>query len=192
MKRIFCMISLALALVLALSGCGPHITLTSDEDFQAAWGEAWTEWKNNQDRDGPDTEKNHYYQILDSQETLLCTVSGEEGVSALDTLLSDDGSNWGERLTGEASGEITCIYCYWQEKTLLAGQDPDAERDYEELVRFTVYQDRDVVTLQVLSGLDALELPGDISVSDLLTFTYSVPAETAAALRDPAQFAESE
>lgn len=190
MKRIFYMLSLALALVLALSGCGPHITPANDGDFQAAWDAAWEKWKNDEDRF--DTEKRHYYQILDGEEALLYTVSGEEGVSALDDLLSDDGSDWGERLTDAESGGIACIYCYYQEKTLLAGQDPDAERDYEELVRFTVYQDRDLVTLRVLSGLGGLELPGNIDVRDFLTFTYSVPAETAAALRDPAQFAESE
>lgn len=192
MKRIFCITSLTLALVLALSGCGPRITSAGGEDFQAAWDETWAEWKSDRDRDDSDGEKTHYYRILDSQETLLYTVSGEESVSALDTLLSDDGSDWGERLTDAESGGIACVYCYWQEKTPPAGQDPDAERDYEELVRFTVYQDRDAVTLQVLSGLENLKLPGDISASDLLTFTYSVPAETAAALRDPALFAESE
>ncbi len=181
----------ALLLLLLLSGCGLHITSPEDEDFQAAWDEDWKDLQAQWDADKASRgEKKHYYQVLDGDGALLYTVDRAEGVDALDDLLGNEDGDWDDRFVPEAGGEIACIYCYCQEETLPAGEDPEEERPYEELVRFKVYREEDLVTLQILGGLEDL-LPGT-GLQDLFTFTITVPAETAEALRDPAQFAETE
>ena len=120
----------ALLLVLFLSGCGQRVISQKDENFQAAWDEAWSDFREQWEADrnsGPSAEKKHYYQVLDGDGTLLYTVDQAEGVEALDGLFSGDDNLW-EDLTQPEDGEIACVYCYWQEKTLLAGEDPDRER----------------------------------------------------------------
>ena len=61
------------------------------------------------------------------------------------------------------------------------------DREYEELVRFTVSASEDVVTLVILEELPSLL---HVDLGDFLTFTIDVPAETAEALRDPSRFLE--
>ena len=56
-------------------------------------------------------------------------------------------------------------------------------------MRFTVSASEDVVTLVILEDLPSLL---HVDLGDFLTFTLTVPAETAEALRDPAQFTKSE
>ena len=92
---------------------------------------------------------------------------------------------------GNAEGDPLYTYVYWQETTLHAGEDPDAEREYLEVFRTQVRQGSNAVTTEVLS--DTLEGVGSFvgveGLGGLLTFTAEVPQETADALRDPAQFA---
>lgn len=185
------------ALLLTLSGCGPHGVSPADDDFQDAWDEAWdqirTAWTDGRDSGGHTEEKRHCYQILDGDGALLYTISDEAAVDAVDSVLSAVETGLETPLEhGEEGGEAAYIYCYCQEKTLLAGEDPDEERDYEELVRFTVCRDRDLVTLKILGGTEELNLLSGAGLEDLLTFTFPVSAETAEALRDPARFAEAE
>lgn len=187
MKRLFKVSLGILSLALLLTACGPAITDPADKDFQDAWDEAWSDIEKNWGENAPDMSKQHYYQVLDGQGEELYTITGETRTAALDDLLGNDGDHMEE---APADGEeIACIYVYWQEKTLLAGQDPETEREYEELIRFTVYQNQDLMTVQILSGLDGKELMG-VNLEDLLTFTVSLSAETAKTLRDPAQFTE--
>ena len=79
-----------------------------------------------------------------------------------------------------------------QEAAVHAGEDPSAEREYLEAFRLTVRKDNDQITTEVLtSALDDLAgvLPTE-DLGELLTFTTEALPETAAALRDPAQFAK--
>ena len=79
-----------------------------------------------------------------------------------------------------------------QQKTLLAGQDPNAEREYEEVLRFTVYEGTDVMSMTVLESLGDY-LPSSVEDwEDILTIHAKPPAEIAEALRNPAQFTEAE
>ena len=134
-------------------------------------------------------EKDHYYQILAAAGQELYTVTDDDAVAEIDALISEAG---GENAAhGGAEGDPLYTYAYWQETTLHAGEDPEAEREYLEVFRTHVYADSDAVTTEVLS--DVLEEVGEfIRVQDLgglLTFTAEVSRETADALRDPAQFA---
>ena len=134
-------------------------------------------------------EKDHYYQILDAAGRELYTVTDDDAVAEIDALIGEAG---GENAAhGGAEGDPLYTYAYWQETTLHAGEDPEAERAYLEVFRTHVYADSDAVTTEVLS--DVLEEVGEfIRVRDLgglLTFTAEVSRETADALRDPAQFA---
>ena len=74
------------------------------------------------------------------------------------------------------------------QKTLLAGQDPSEEREYQELVRFAVSASEDAVTLYILEDLTVL--PG-VDLGGLLTFAIDIPAETAEALRNPSVFLDA-
>ena len=62
-------------------------------------------------------------------------------------------------------------------------------RSYEELVRFTVSASEDVVTLVILEDLPSLL---HVDLGDFLTFTLTVPEETAEALRNPARLMDAE
>lgn len=199
MKRltILCAFTLSLSL---LAGC--MMTPPSDEAFQRDWADSMEEaaedwaqdWEDALDkaaeawssRDENGMEKAHYWKILDARGGEAGTVTDPEQVKAIDALLSDDGRQ-GDRLA-EDPGDPACSYVYCQQETLKAGQDPE-DREYQELVRFTVSASEDVVTLVILEDLPSLL---HVDLGDLLTFTLKIPAETAEALRDPAQFLETE
>lgn len=172
----------ALTLALLLTGC--KVTAPTDEALQEAWDQARSDLE--EGGEVPDLSKRHDYQVLNSREEVLYTIADADRVDALDDLLGNEETEWQDNPSG---GEIACIYVYRQEKTLLAGEDPDGEREYEELVRFTVYQDRDLITVKILGGLEDVERLSGLDLEDLLTFTVSVPAETMEKLRDPARFA---
>ena len=111
------------------------------------------------------------------------------GDPEIDALINKAGGENADH--GNAEGDPLYTYVYWQETTLHAGEDPDAEREYLEVFRTQVRQGSNAVTTEVLS--DTLEGVGSFvgveGLGGLLTFTAEVPRETADALRDPAQFA---
>lgn len=135
--------------------------------------------------DREDGEKDHYWKILDLTDPEAVTEAGSvtdpEQVRALDDLLSED--DWDR--TDADPGDPAYSYVYCQQETLKAGQDP-GDREYEELLRFTVSAEKDVVTLVILE--DSLPSLPDMDLGDVLTFSMDVPAETAEALRNPARF----
>lgn len=204
MKRFAALCALALSVSL-LSGC--TVTSPGDEELQRDWvdsmtdsiGDAAEDWAEDweaaldkaakawstQDENG--AEKDHYWKIQDvsDQEAAMVevgTVTSEELVKALDDLFSDDGS-WGLRHV-EDPGDPAYSYVYCQQETLKAGQKEE-DREYKELVRFTVSASEDAVTMVILEDLPSLL---NVDLGDFLTFTMAVPAETAEALRDPARF----
>lgn len=201
-KRLLILCALVMSLSL-LSGC--MVTSPKDEEFQKEFQKSWDEsmeeleddWSDALDRfqdawdhrDENGAEKDHYWKILDvsDEEAAIVevgTVTDPEQVKAIDDLLSDDGSQ-GDRLTGDP-GDPAYSYVYCQQETLKAGQKEE-DREYKELIRFTVSASEDTVTLVILEDLPSLL---NVDLGDLLTFTMAVPAETAEALRNPAQFLE--
>jgi len=207
MKR-FTIICAAILSLSLLAGCTPGIVFTtpSDKEFRddldevqkapeddnedgswTDWAEEWKAWGEGAE-DRFSGEKAHRWRVLDAEGQELYTVSDEEQVEALDALLLCEDDSW-DRLAKEP-GNPAYSYVYSQEKTLLAGQDPKDEREYEDLLTFTVSAAEDVVTVQILGGLEELSLVPGVELEDVLTFFVSVPAETAEALRDPEQFSE--
>ena len=188
---IFCALALSL-----LAGCA--VTPPSDEAFQrdladsieetaedwardweASLEEAARSWST---QDENAVEKDHCWKVLDSKGSEAGTVTDPEQVKAIDALLSDDGHD--EDRLAEDPGDPAYSYIYCQQETLKAGQEPE-DREYEDLMRFTVSESEDVVTVTILEDLPSVL---GVDLGDLLTFTFDVPAETAEALRDPGQF----
>ena len=163
-----CWILCALALTLLLTACGGG---------------------QNTDDAAQETEKDHYYQILDADGQELYTITDDTAVAEIDALINEAGGESADH--GSAEGDPLYTYVYWQAATLHAGEDPDAEREYLEVFRTQVRSDSNDVTTEVLS--DTLEGVGDAinveGLGGLLTFSAEVSQETADALRDPAQFA---
>ena len=153
------------------------------QDWEAALDEAAEAWSG---RDENGVEKDHYWKVLDSEGSEIGTVTDPEQVKAVDALLSDDGHQ-GDRLA-EDPGDPAYSYIYCQQETLKAGQKEE-DRKYEELVRFTVSASEDVVTLVILEELPSLL---HVDLGDFLTFTLTVPEETAEALRNPARLMDAE
>ena len=123
----------------------------------------------------------------------------EEGAESPEELLDGLDSDWGTKNhrwqilddQGKEEEAETPLYTYvfWQEKTLLAGQDPKEEREYEEVIRFMIPAEGNTVTMLVLAGLENVQVPEYIDLEDLLTFRSGAPEETLEALRDPWRFA---
>lgn len=188
MKQLLTICAALLSLPL-LAGCA--VTSPTDPKFQEDRDDAADEAQEDfledlQDALEDDGTKAHRWRVLDAEGQNLYTITDPEAVAALDGILNDDG--WG-RLEKDPS-DPAYTYVYSQEKTLLAGQDPDTEREYEDLMTFTVSASEDALTMQILGGLEELSLIPDVDWGDVLTFSASVPAATAEALRDPVQFAE--
>lgn len=199
-KRLLILCALALSVSL-LSGCMPAVVVTSpkDEEFQREfqeswnesmedleddWNDAWNDWSDAWDhRDENGVEKDHCWKILDAEGEETGTLTEEEQTKLLDDLLSDDG-HW-TRMSGDP-GDPAYSYVYCQQETLKAGQKEE-DREYEELIRFTVSAEEDAVTMEILADLPSLL---NVDLGDVLTFTMTVPAETAEALRNPGQFLE--
>lgn len=175
-----------LALMLILAGCAAVVPGTeSDETEESA--EALEELLDGLDGDW--AAKSHRWQILDDQGNELYTVSDEEAAAEIDGLFQGD--DWKSLSLGGESEAETALYTYvfWQEKTLLAGQDPKEEREYEEVIRFMIPAEGNTVTMLVLQGLENWKVPESIDLEELLTFRSTVPEETMEALRDPWRFA---
>ena len=75
------------------------------------------------------------------------------GDPEIDALINKAGGENADH--GNAEGDPLYTYVYWQETTLHAGEDPDAEREYLEVFRTQVRQGSNAVTTEVLS--DTLE-----------------------------------
>ena len=82
--------------------------------------------------------KDHYYQILDAAGKELYTVTDSGAVAEIDALINKAGGENADH--GNAEGDPLYTYVYWQETTLHAGEDPDAEREYLEVFRNQVRQ----------------------------------------------------
>ena len=138
-----------------------------------------------------EAEKDHYYQILGADGQELYTVTDDTAVSEIDALINEAGGENADH--GSAAGTPLYTYVYWQEATLHAGEDPDAEREDLEGVRTQVRPDSNEGTTGGLA--DTLGGVGDWigveGLDGLLTFTAEVSQATADALRDPARFANT-
>ena len=117
--------------------------------------------------------KDHYYQILDAAGKELYTVTDSGAVAEIDALINKAGGENADH--GNAEGDPLYTYVYWQETTLHAGEDPDAEREYLEVFRTQVRQGSNAVTTEVLS--DTLEGVGSLDrKSTRLNSSHEIPS----------------
>lgn len=142
---------------------------------------------------GKEAEKDHYYEVLDSAGAVLYTVKDGELAETLDGLLGTSSEDMDA--AGDAGNvEPLYTYAYWQERTLLAGEDPEAEREYQELIRVLVPAEGEELVIQVFPDTAALEglnqLTRDtVDIASLLSSVVTVSPETAEMLRDPGRYA---
>lgn len=142
---------------------------------------------------GEEAEKDHYYEVLDSAGAVLYTVKDGELAETLDGLLGTSSEDMDA--AGDAGNvEPLYTYAYWQERTLLAGEDPEAEREYQELIRVLVPAEGEELVIQVFPDTAALEglnqLTRDtVDIASLLSSVVTVSPETAEMLRDPGRYA---
>jgi len=134
-----------------------------------------------------DSGKRHYYEVLDSQGKTLYTIDSGKGVEAVDDVLEEPLEGL-EALSAEA-GEPLYTYVFWQERTLLAGEDPAAERGYQALLRCAVPAEGNVLGVEVTLPEEA-DPPEWLELDGLLSFGVELSDGAMEALRDPAQFAE--
>lgn len=139
-----------------------------------------------------EAEKDHYYEISDHDGAVLYTVTDGEMLDLLDDLLGTPAEDM-EHAGDTEDLEVMYTYSYWQEKTLLAGEDPETDREYEELMRIQVPAEGETLVIQVLPNADALEglnwlTRETVDIGELLTSTMTVSPETAEALRAPESF----
>lgn len=211
-KRLERFLAPMLALILLLSGCGAYgpgadaawegavedavweaLENTDWEALRKAWEAAdWEalheELESAWSTDFPDGAKDHYYQILDGEGECLYTVSGEDALARLDDIFCGTDGVWGEFVPGQGAFAPAFTYVLYVERTALAGEEPGAERAYREALRFTAAEDQDTAVIRILDGLGGVELLPGLNLEPLLTFSVSLPAETASALRNPAEF----
>lgn len=118
-------------------------------------------------------------EVLSSQDdTLLTTIDEQEIV---ETLMHSDKWEVIEELPEELIPEYKLIV--YQEKTLLQGQDPDKEREYEIIERITTYQNTSYVEESISS-----EVIKNMKVPDIfLTQYYIVPDEMSSDLQSTLQ-----
>ena len=170
---------LLLLIPAVLAGC--RSAGSEERQLRDAWDEAWSGLE-----DAEYGTKTHYWQVLDGEGRELYRIDDEDRTAAVDGLLQD-GDGW--KLAEETRDAPLYTYVFWQEKTLLAGQDPQEERMYEDILQVSVYEEGSTVCLRVMP--DMPEVPA-VDLAQLLTFYVTVPEETAEALRNPAALAEGE
>lgn len=191
MKRLLKMFAGLAALTLCLSSCSGILLSRTAEQLGGAMSELEDTLEQigenlSENRLDINNAKQHYWQVLDADGGELYVIDELTQTEALDGLLlnsSDQSDSW------EKTAEKPLYsYVFWQEKTLKAGQSPEAERDYEKLLQFDVYEGSDTIKLDVLPSAAPL-LPG-LGDDALLSFALTLSEDDAEALQNPAQFAE--
>lgn len=108
-------------------------------------------------------------EIFSIQDELLSTIDNEDTINNL--LNNNDWSEVNELPEGLTPEYKLLVY---QEKTLLAGQDPNEERDYELIETIIIFEDSPYV-IEVISSEVVKNM---ILPSDVLTFYYELPDST--------------
>ena len=114
-------------------------------------------------------EKKSRIEIISIQDELLSTKDNEDTINNL--LNNNDWSEVNELPEGLTPEYKLLVY---QEKTLLAGQDPNEERDYELIETIIIFEDSPYV-IEVISSEVVKNM---ILPSDVLTFYYELPDST--------------
>lgn len=105
---------------------------------------------------------------------LLKTIDDQETIELLTPT-----EDWADAEAPQPEPAAQYELVVWQEKTLLAGEDPEGEREYEVILNLTLYQDsplvKTVISPQAVKNMRLSE--------EMLTAYYTLPDETLSALR---------
>ena len=175
MKQLIC----ALLAALALAGCAavPEISreLPGIPSVPEPVGEP---------AEMAEGEKDYYLEITTPEGKSLGTIPRGEVLESI--FNADVGDKWqlsGERPDG-LEPEYLCLV--WQQKTLPAGQDPAAEREYEVVMSVTTFRGSDYVEAAIPPEVAGLwGFPADVA-EQFLTFAFRAPEETIETLRKTA------
>lgn len=121
------------------------------------------------DGTGDGAKKKSRIEIFSIDDELLSTIDDEDTINNL--LNNNDWSEVNELPEGLTPEYKLLVY---QEKTLLAGQDPNEERDYELIETIIIFEDSPYV-IEVISSEVVKNM---ILPSDVLTFYYELPDST--------------
>ena len=144
MKRI---IVILIACMLCLAGCASQTTHNKDDVVK----------------------KKSKIEICSLQDDLLLTIDDQDTINNL--LNDNDWSEVNELPEGLTPENKMLVY---QEKTLLAGQDPNEERDYELVETIILFRDSPYVTEVISSNV----VKNMIIPSDVLTLYFKLPDST--------------
>ena len=114
---------------------------------------------------------------LASDGSLVCVIEDQEGLEELGNVLLAERS---VSDSVDAPEGALYIYTVCQTETLKAGQDPE-DRRMEAILRYTVYESEDCLTMEILTP--EVNIPFGGELADLLTFTCRISPEEAALLR---------
>ncbi|PWM35016.1 MAG: hypothetical protein DBX66_09005 [Clostridiales bacterium] len=105
---------------------------------------------------------------------LLKTIDDQETIELLTPT-----EDWADAEAPQPEPAAQYELVVWQEKTLLAGEDPEGEREYEVILNLTLYRDsplvKAVISPQAVKNMRLTE--------EMLTAYYTLPDETLSALR---------
>ncbi len=118
---------------------------------------------------GDEVEKKSRIEIFSIQDELLSTIDNEDTINNL--LNNNDWSEVNELPEGLTPEYKLLVY---QEKTLLAGQDPNKERGYELIETIIIFED----SPYVIEAISSEVVKNMILPSDVLTFYYELPDST--------------
>lgn len=123
---------------------------------------------NNVGQDDPDNEKKQCkIEVYSAQDDVLLQTIDDQ--NTVNKLLDTTGWETLESVSDDLTPEF--ILLVYQEMTLLAGQDPDEEREYELIETIVTFQDspyiKEIISSTVIKNM--------IIPEDALTFYYSMP-----------------
>jgi len=150
------LIGIMMVLVLLLAGCGSN-TSESNQNYQDEKKQSKIEIYS--------VDKDELLQIIDNQNTV-------------NKLL--DMSDWEELDSISANLMPEYLLLVYQEKTLLYGQDPNEERDYELIETVITYEDSSCVTEIISNAI----IKNMIIPESALTFHYTMPDDISNSLHE--------
>lgn len=160
-KRIITM--LCIVLVLCISGC-----------------------KSDNGQEEQETQpKDQYYTVTSVEDgEVLCTIKDEDKIKTIETIISAlDVSADGSTINVSGYTPQYQYICH-QEKTQLAGENPDRDKAYEEILSITTYADANVITIEI-----SPEVVKNMMLSEeSMSFTHVVSKDTINSLNNIEQF----
>lgn len=114
--------------------------------------------------------------------SLLCVIADQEGLEALGDIFFAE-YEMGDMIDLPEGVQSLYFYTVYQTETQKLGQAA-ADLDMEKLLRYTVYEDENCLTMEVLLPDAASNVPYIDGLEDIMTFTCRISPEEAAFLRD--------